>query len=876
MPSSPRDEVATEELLRILEGASPRSLTVREIATRLELERWDPRAMAKQLEEQVQKGPLQRVGKTRWRYATEVVEKRARKTSSRRAPNEIVGRFVRVRTGIGFVTPSGEAAEALGGDVLIPRGREGHALHGDRVRVQIARFDARSRRASGRVVGVVERATERLLGKLELLEGARWRSIPAGWRLVPFSDRMPFVEVSETAGGEPLRREHAGRTALVRLSRPPVGAGPWRGEVERFLGDASDPEVQFLQIVLEHGLRLEFPPAVLAEAERLPVDPKPADVRGREDLRALPFVTIDGETARDFDDAVCLEPLPDDGVRLRVAIADVSHYVQPGSALDVEARLRGTSVYFPDRAIPMLPERLSNQLCSLNPDRDRAVVVAEMEYDRAGARGATRLYRGVIRSRARLTYTEVAAVLSETDDASVQRRRAELADLLPQLASMRILMRLLYRRRIANGSLDLDLPEALLDLSEEGRMIGIRIAERNDAHRLIEEFMLEANQVVALVLERAELPFPYRIHEPPEPDDVKEVNDLLTVAGTRIETGTEVRPEAVSRALAKLRGHPLERVLSRHVLRALKQARYSTENAGHFGLAFTCYCHFTSPIRRYPDLLVHRQVVRLLEGEGAQARTLGGDMAAASDESSQREREAMEAERAMVDLKKAEFMLGHMLEPEPATIVTVAPFGFFVELDAYPIEGLVRADELPGLWHFDERSHSLSGARSGRRFRLGDRVIVEASQVSLERRQVTFTLVETGAPARRAPAREAESVPDVEPELDVEPEPELGAAAALEQEPEPEPELELEPEPEIDDQELFEDYAHARDFESEEREAREAREARERVVDKPKGRRPERRRDGDREAPARGGKRGHWRESERSEGRGAKPSGGRR
>jgi ribonuclease R len=434
-----------------------------------------------------------------------------------------------------------------------------------------------------------------------------------------------------------------------------------------------------------------------------------------------------------------------------VAIADVAHYVRPGSALDAEAAARGTSVYFPDRAIPMLPPQLSTTLCSLNPERERLVLVAELTYDAAGERRAVDCYRAVIRSHARLTYTEVAALLSETDTALIRARRVALAPLLGQLRHMHALMRTLHARRVRAGSLDLDLPEALVDLSEEGRSIGVRVAARNDAHRIIEELMLEANRAVAARLRDRELPLPYRIHEPPHPNDIEELNGLLRSFGFSVEYDGEVHPRDLQRLVDALQGHPLARVLTRHVLRALRQARYSTANAGHFGLAFPIYCHFTSPIRRYPDLLVHRQLGRLLDGELDAARAEAARLETDSLRSSRAERDAMEAERAMLDLKKAEFMLDHLLEPEVATVVSITQAGLFVALDAYPIEGLLRADRLGDEpWVFIEAERALKGLRTRQRFRLGDRLEVEAVNVSLLRGRIDFALLRRLGGVQRA------------------------------------------------------------------------------------------------------------------------------
>jgi ribonuclease R len=706
------------------------------------------------LESQVAVGKLRRIGKTRYQWVRELERAPAREAKSRaqgrgrgatrQHTQRVEGRYSRVRAGFGFVEVLGPAAHRFPRDILIPEGMEGAALHGDRVLVEVVRRDPRLRRVVGRVSAVTDSVHERIIGTI--------RESRSGWLLMPENELLPPVQV---IGGTLPKREQIGLVALLRVTRPAKELQGPAGEIEKVLGSVDDPEVQFLVIAYEHGLRVEFPAGVLAEADALPADPDEADFAGREDLRALPFVTIDGETARDFDDAVCIEALTGGRTRLWVAIADVSHYVRPGSALDAEADHRGTSVYFPDRAIPMLPPQLSNQLCSLNPQRARLVLVAELTHDRSGNRGACRFYRAVMTSRARLTYEKVALVLSGVDTPEVRSLRTELGPLVESLELMRDLMRKLQRNRMQAGSLDLDLPEALIDLSEEGRSVGVRLLDRNDAHRLIEEMMLEANCAVARYLSELEIPLPYRVHEPPDPADIDELNEFLLPFGFHVAYEGQVEPGDVQRALDGIQKHRLSRVLSRRLLRSLTKAQYSTSNAGHFGLAFSSYCHFTSPIRRYPDLLVHRQLGRVFDGERELARAQGETLEAASIRSSQAERDAMEAERAMVDLKKAEFMLEHLREPHPGTIVSIASFGFFVELDAYPVEGLVRTDDLPGdHYRFIEREQALQGTRTRQRFRLGDRVLVETMNVSLRRRQIDLALLQRLTAAR--PEREAE------------------------------------------------------------------------------------------------------------------------
>jgi len=717
-----------DSLLAALAERAPRPLTIAEVARQLGLARFDRRVMQAMLESLAQARRVRRIGKARWQWQPPAQEARPQ-WASPRSPRtaRLEGRYARVRGGFGFVEIPGRAQ-----DVLIPEGAEGGAMHGDRVVIELRGGGGpRGRRAVGRITAVVERAREHLVGVLER-RGRRWL-------LVPQDDLLPPIEL---IGEEEPPAAALGLVALARLTRPATATQSAAGVFERVLGDADDPEVQFLVIAHEYALRLEFPAAAVEEARACaaPGEPEPE----RLDLRDVPFVTIDGETARDFDDAVAVEAMSHGRTRLRVAIADVSHYVTPGSALDLEAARRGTSVYFPDRAVPMLPEELSTDLCSLRPGEDRLAVVADLVLDRQGRREKARFHRALIRSRARLTYTQVAAVISAADTPEIEAERRALGPLVDDLRRMHALMRVLYEARIAAGSLDLDLPEALVDLSEEGRSVGVRLFRRNDAHRIIEELMLQANCAVAEFLGSARVPFPYRIHEPPAPEAIEELNQALAPFGMTVKWKDEVQPADVQRLLARLEPHRLARVLSRLVLRSLAQARYSVRNAGHFGLAFRDYCHFTSPIRRYPDLLVHRQLLRVLDGVEEAAREEAEAVDAASRHSSFLERRAMEAERAMLDLRKAEFMLEHLLEPLPATVVSVARFGAFVELDAYPVEGLLRVEGPPPPRRARGRLRTPRPRR--RHFQLGDRVVVEATNASLRQRRVEFALLEGPAP----------------------------------------------------------------------------------------------------------------------------------
>jgi ribonuclease R len=489
--------------------------------------------------------------------------------------------------------------------------------------------------------------------------------------------------------------------------------------------------VQTEAVIRAHGLPLAFPGPVEAAARRLPGAVSARDLADRTDLRALPFVTIDGENARDFDDAVLVEP-HGSGFRLHVAVADVAHFVRADDEIDREARARGTSVYFPDRVVPMLPEALSNDLCSLRAGEDRLAQVVRLDVDATGQPRAATFYDAVIRSAARLTYTEVGAALAERDPAV----RARLGALLEPLEHAERLAAVLLARRRSRGAIDFDLPEAEILLDLRGRPEQIVRAERTIAHRLIEECMLAANEAVARELARRGVPAIHRVHEPPDPVRIHDLGRFLEGFGLRLRVDLgRVTPAAFQAVLDAVTGRPEARLVHTVLLRAMQQARYAAQPLGHFGLATDDYLHFTSPIRRYPDLVVHR-LLRLARTGRGQAPP---DLAAIAEESSRRERVAVDAEREIVQLKKVQYMQGRVGEEFDGVVSGVTRFGMFVELTAVFVEGLVHVRDLPDDgWEHDETHHLLRGRRTRRTFRVGDSLRVRVAGASVPRRQIDF------------------------------------------------------------------------------------------------------------------------------------------
>jgi ribonuclease R len=634
----------------------------------------------------------------------------------------VIGKVHAHPDGFGFLIPEERGRE----DIYLSRREMRRIMHGDRVMIRIEKKKRGATEAH--VVQILERGQKRLLGTYEEFQGKGY--------LIPMDPRIaPAIPLA----GDP--RPAKGKVIAAEISRYGTSfSSPETGLLE-VLGDPDDPEVQTQAIIFRYSLPTTFAPEVRREAGHCPKTIAPKELQSRTDLRFFPAVTIDGEQARDFDDAVCVERKK--GVySLYVSIADVSYYVKPETTLDKEAYLRGTSVYFPDRAIPMLPEELSNGICSLNPAEERLTKTALLEINGKGEVVQSHFFNSVIRSRARMTYTEIRRILVDRDQECIQR----YSDLVDHFKLMEELALLLWETRRTRGNLDFDLPEAEIVLDLQGMPENIVRAERTIAHRIIEEFMIAANEAVARHLKEKEFPFLYRVHEGPEEETLRALSPFFLSLGYRLPLKREkTTPKEIQRLLEACRGKPEERVLNRVLLRAMKQAHYAPENIGHFGLASTCYTHFTSPIRRYPDLIVHRMLEDVLEGEKLKPKekeNLVQYLEEAGKHTSERERIAMDAEREMVGLKKAQFMMNKIGQEFSGFIVSLASFGFFVELESHFVEGLVRLSSLKDdSYHYYEKEQIIKGHRHGRKFHLGDPIRVKVARINAFRSEIDFELV---------------------------------------------------------------------------------------------------------------------------------------
>jgi ribonuclease R len=635
----------------------------------------------------------------------------------------VSGRLQGSDKGFGFVIPDEEDAN----DVFIPSHSLHGAMHNDRVIARINKSTAHGKRSEGEILKVLKRANTNVVGTFE---SSRYFGF-----VIPDDKRLAadiFIPKDEVNGAQ------TGHKVVVELIKWPEQRRNAEGRIIEIIGDKNEPGTDIISIIKSHNLVQDFNEAALRQAEEISETVPEEAMKGRRDLKGMRMVTIDGEDAKDLDDAVSVQRLPDGNYRLGVHIADVSYYVTENSPLDKEALKRGTSVYLVDRVIPMLPKKLSNGICSLNPKVDRLAFTVMMDIDKLGRITNHEIFESVINIDERMTYTNVYKILEEKDEELSQRYDY----LLDDFNLMKELALILRKKRFARGAIDFDFDEAKIILNEKGEPIEIKKYEYTIANQIIEEFMLICNETVAEHFYWANAPFVYRIHEDPDIDKVQHFTDFLNKMGYRLKGSGDPHPKAYQDLLSKVKGKKEERIISTVMLRSLQKARYSHESNGHFGLAAKFYCHFTSPIRRYPDLIIHRIMKEYLKGKISEGREnrFNEILPEIANHCSTRERAAEEAERETDDLKKVEYMKKHEGEIFDGIVSSVTSFGMFVELDN-TIEGLVRMDSMEDDYYiFDEDRYMLIGERTRKIYSIGDSVSVQLAKADIAKRQIDFVL----------------------------------------------------------------------------------------------------------------------------------------
>ena len=643
------------------------------------------------------------------------------------------GRVIGHKDGFGFVVP-----EEGGDDLFLSPRNMCLVFDGDKVLVRVSRFDDRGR-AEAEIVEILERNTQRIVGRFFREAGVAF--------VVPDNKRM---SQNVLVSNEGLAANH-GQIVVVELSSYPTRRKQAIGSVIMVLGDHRAPGMEIDIVINVHDLRCEWPAAVSAEVDSLQEVISDAELAKRQDLREYPFVTIDGEDAKDFDDAVfCQRNHRGTGWQLWVVIADVGHYVAMGSELDKEAQLRANSVYFPGHVLPMLPEKLSNDLCSLKPHEQRLVLACQMSINAEGKLTRYQFYPAVIRSHARLTYDEVASYLKSDETVQFKQKIGKAID------SLYGLFQVLHSQREVRGAIDFDKPESKIVFDTERKIKRIERCTRNEAHQMIEECMLMANLATAKFLKKSKLPVLYRVHEPPAESKLAEVKVFLGELGLNLPGGQAPESGDYAQLLHSVSNRPDFDLIQTVLLRSLSQANYSPEIKGHFGLAFPIYTHFTSPIRRYPDLLIHRTIVHLLNYQGQTAPHCypAQEVQSIGEHCSLMERRADEATRDAVASLKCEFMLQRVGEVFPGMISSVTSFGVFVELQDIFVEGLVHITALANdYYHFDATRHRLQGERTGTIYRLGDELSVKVVRVDLDEKKIDFELASQASTRTKKPRR---------------------------------------------------------------------------------------------------------------------------
>lgn len=707
-----------EEIIAIIKSADYEPMSVSDFQDALGLSSADSfRDLIKILVELEQTGMVTRTKQDRY-------QKQQQKTNS----GLVRGTLSQNKKGFAFLRPDDQEME----DIFIPPTKINRAMDGDVVLVEVkkSRGDFRKGKFEGEVKAIESHSIKQVVGTF---------SEARHFGFVVPDDKRIMQDIFVPKGQELGAVE--GHKVLVQITQYSDGTNSPEGQISAILGHKNDPGVDILSIIYQHGIEIEFPDDVLKEAENVPETIQPDELKGRRDLRDELTITIDGADAKDLDDAIAVKKLDNGNTELTVSIADVSYYVTEGSALDREAYDRATSVYLVDRVIPMIPHRLSNGICSLNPVVDRLAMSCRMEIDAQGQVVKHEIFESVIHSNARMTYDAVNRIITDKDAVT----RAQYPEIVPMLDLAQTLSQQLIAMRKKRGEIDFDIKEAKVIVNEEGIPKEVVTRERGEGERLIESFMLIANETVAEHFNQMEVPFIYRIHEQPKSERLRQFFDFITNFGIMVKgTGEDIHPSTLQNIHEEIAGRPEDMVISTMMLRSMQQARYDADNLGHFGLAADYYTHFTSPIRRYPDLIVHRLVRKYLIEKSMDGRAMHEweeKLPQIAEHTSNRERRAIDAERDTDELKKAEFMIQHIGDEFEGVISSVANFGMFVELPN-TIEGMVNMQNMSDdYYHFDERQMALIGERKAKVYRIGDVVKVKVIHVDVDERQIDFQIV---------------------------------------------------------------------------------------------------------------------------------------
>lgn len=710
-----------DRLLTFFNETDTRPLSVEEIEERLEIEGAEEfTELVKALNELEESGDLVRTRKNRYGLPEKM--------------NLVLGRIQMHSKGFAFLIPEEDGQD----DIFINPSDLNSAMNGDKVLVRREKPSFAGERAEGVVLRILERAVTEVVGTYEASQNFGF--------VIADDKRIPhdiFIPKSKANGAMD------GHKVIARITKYPEEWSSAEAEIIKILGHKNDPGIDILSIIYKHGITIDFPEEVLQQAAETPDEISPEELEGRVDRRDEQIVTIDGADAKDLDDAVTVKQLDNGNYRLGVYISDVSYYVEKDSPIDIEAYARGTSVYLVDRVIPMIPHRLSNGICSLNPNADRLTIGCEMEINSHGEVVSHEVFPSVIKSKERMTYSDVNKILVDKDE----ELREKYAELVPMFEQMEKLAAILRKKRKGRGAIDFDFKEAQVLVDEDGKAMDVVIRERSVAERLIEEFMLAANETIAEHFHWMDVPFIHRIHEDPDEGKLESFFEFLASLGIAVKgTANEVHPRALQKVLEQIKDEPEEMIVSKLMLRSMKQAKYAPQSVGHFGLATQFYTHFTAPIRRYPDLIVHRLIRTYLFNQDMDKNTLSywrENLPDIAKHTSEMERRAVDAERETDDLKKAEFMLDKIGEEFDGIISSVTNFGMFVELEN-TVEGLIHVSYLvDDYYHYDDRSHALIGEHTANMYRVGDEVKVRVVQVNMEERAIDFELVEARPKKRR-------------------------------------------------------------------------------------------------------------------------------